>query len=212
MWHDISVPLGAGTPEWPGDHPFTCGWTMRREDGESVNLAAITTSFHVGTHADAPVHVHSEWPASDGLELGAFVGEALVVALPASHGVAQDIDLPLLQRLIGEHAVSRVLLRTGHTSAAGIFPDDWPALTAEAATWLVDRGVKLWGVDAPSVDRRQSKSLDVHHALLGRGTFVLENLDLRHIETGVYELIAPPLAVIGADAAPVRALLRRRVG
>lgn len=210
MWHDISIPLGAGTPEWPGDHPFTCGWTMRREHGASVNLAAITTSFHVGTHADAPVHVHSEWPASDGLELRAFVGEALVIALPASHAVAHDIDRPLLQRLIGDQAVTRLLLRTGYTSATGIFPDDWPALMPDAAAWLVDRGVKLWGVDAPSVDRRHSKSLEVHHALLGGGSFVLENLDLRDIEPGAYELIAPPLAVIGADAAPVRALLRVR--
>ncbi|HEY0930522.1 MAG TPA: cyclase family protein [Gemmatimonas sp.] len=208
MWHDISIPLGAATPEWPGDHPFTCGWTLRREDGESVNLAAITTSLHVGTHADAPVHVDSEWPASDALELAAFVGDAIVIALPSGHPIGQDIDRALLQDLLGVHAVTRVLLRTGYTSATGVFPDDWPALTPDAAAWLVDRGVKLWGVDAPSVDRRHSKTLDVHHALLGRGSFVLENLDLRDIAPGAYELIAPPVAVIGADAAPVRALLR----
>jgi arylformamidase len=208
MLHDISIPLGASTPEWPGDHPFTCGWTLRREDGESVNLAAITTSLHVGTHADAPVHVHSEWPASDGLELAAFIGDAVVIALPDGHPIALDIDRSLLQALLGDHAFSRVLLRTGYTSAASIFPDDWPALTPDAAAWLVDRGVKLWGVDAPSVDRRHSKTLDVHHALLGRGSFVLENLDLRDIAPGPYELIAPPVAVLGADAAPVRALLR----
>jgi len=212
MWHDISIPLSADTPEWPGDHPFTCGWTLRREQGESVNLAAITTSLHVGTHADAPVHVHSECPASDGRELGAFVGDALVIALPASHAPADAIDRSLLQRLIGDHAVTRVLLRTGHSSAGGAFPDEWPALTADAAAWLVERGVRLWGVDAPSVDHRHSKSLEVHHALLGRGSFVLENLDLREIAPGRYELIAPPVAVVGADAAPVRALLRSRVG
>ncbi|WP_337171149.1 cyclase family protein [Gemmatimonas aurantiaca] len=210
MWHDISIPLGATTPEWPGDHPFTCGWTMRREDGESVNLAAVTTSLHVGTHADAPVHVHSAWPASDALELGAFVGDAIVLQLPVTHPIDADIDRALLEQLLGAHAATRLLMRTGYSIAAGRFPDDWPALTPDAAHWLVDRGVKLWGVDAPSVDRRNSKTLDVHHALLGRGTFVLENLDLADIPVGHYELIAPPLAVIGADAAPVRALLRTR--
>lgn len=212
MWHDISIPLGKATPEWPGDHPFTCGWTLRREDGESVNLAAITTSLHVGTHADAPVHVHSAWPASDALEPGAFVGESVVLHLPPAHAIDSDIDQVLLDDLlhsvVGERAVSRLLLRTGYSVAQGQFPDDWPALTSRAAHWLVDRGVRLWGVDAPSVDRRHSKALEVHHAVLGRGAFVLENLDLRGIPDGLYELVAPPLAVIGADAAPVRALLR----
>lgn len=210
MMYDVSIPLAASTPEWPGDHPFECGWTCRIERGDSVNLAAITSSFHVGTHADAPLHVHSAWPASEGLELGAFVGDALLISLPSQHEVTRDIDRALLHELLGEHAVTRVLVRTGYSTAAGAFPADWPALTTEAAEWLVDRGVKLWGVDAPSVDRRESKELPVHQALLGRGTFVLENLALHDVPDGRYELLAAPLYVLGADAAPVRALLRTR--
>jgi arylformamidase len=208
MLYDISIPLSARTPEWPGDHRFSCGWTCRREDGESVNLAAITTSFHVGTHADAPLHVHSAWPASEALELSAFVGPVEVIALPSGHALERDLDIGLLQQLLGSRLVQRVLLRTGFSVARGTFPTDWPALTPEAAQWLVQRGVVLWGVDAPSVDRKESKTLLVHHAILGNGAFVLENLDLSIVPTGRYELLAAPLAVEGADAAPVRALLR----
>lgn len=206
--HDISIPLAVSTAEWPGDQPYSCGWTLRREAGESVNLAAVTTSLHVGTHADAPLHVESAWAASEALDVAAFVGECLVVDVPPSHAIGDDLDIAAIAALIGDAPAPRLLLRTGHTIANRAFPHDWPCLTASAASWLVSRGVRLWGVDAPSVDRRHSKTLDVHHALLGAGAFVLENLDLRGVAAGRYELIAPPLAVHGADAAPVRALLR----
>ena len=208
MLHDISIPLSQATPEWPGDQPFHCGWTCRRETGESVNLAAITTSFHVGTHADAPLHVHSAWPGSEALELEAFVGPARVVTLPSDWPITQDLDVMQVIDLLGGIVPLRVLLRTGCTVASGAFPADWPCLTPDAAEWLAHQGLRLWGVDAPSVDRRESKMLDVPHALLGRNAFVLENLDLRDVPPGAYELLAPPLAVHGADAAPVRALLR----
>lgn len=192
-------------------------------DGESVNLAAVTTSLHVGTHADAPLHVQDGWPASEALAVDAFLGEAVVIAVDADH--PGPIDVRDVQALVAEalgagaDAVTpargapmawptRLLLRTGRSTADGMFPDDWPVLTEDAAVWLVSVGLRLWGVDAPSVDVRTSKTLPVHHALLGRGAFVLENLDLRAVPPGRYELIAPPLAVEGADAAPVRALLR----
>ena len=101
----------------------------------------------------------------------------------------------------------RLLLRTGVSIASGEFPADWPALATETAVALTRRGVRLVGVDAPSVDRRESKNLAVHHALFDGGGFVLENLDLRGVADGRYELAAAPLKWAGADAAPVRAVL-----
>jgi arylformamidase len=101
-----------------------------------------------------------------------------------------------------------VIVRTGHSVAGGTFPTHWPALSEDAAQWLVQHGLTLWGVDAPSVDRRTSTALPVHNALFGGGAFVLENLALDAVPVGRYELLAQPLAVHGADAAPVRALLR----
>ena len=92
--------------------------------------------------------------------------------------------------------------------AGGVFPERWPALSEDAARWLVQHGLTLWGVDAPSVDRRTSTELPVHNAIFGGGAFVLENLALDVVPVGRYELLAQPLAVYGADAAPVRALLR----
>ena len=204
MLYDISVAVTVGTPEWPGDAPFGCGWTTRIADGATVNLSSVSGSPHVGTHADAPLHVHDGWPASDALPLAAFVGDALVldVSAWAAGPLPLTFDDP---RLAG---VERLLLRTGRTIASGAFPAAWPVLAVDTAVALAARGLRLIGVDAPSVDERESRSLDVHRALFRGGTFVLENLDLRAVPEGRYELIAPPQRLVGLDAAPVRAVLR----
>jgi arylformamidase len=202
--YDVSVAVHVGTPEWPGDAPFGCGWTARIADGSTVNLSSISGSPHVGTHADAPLHVHDEWPASDALPLAAFVGPATVLDVSAR----ADGPLPLAlddRRLAG---VERLLLRTGRTIAEGRFPSAWPVLSVETAVALAARGLRLLGVDAPSVDERENRTLDVHKALFRGGAFVLENLDLREIPDGRYELVALPQRLVGLDAAPVRAVLR----
>ena len=205
MLYDISVAVRVGTPEWPGDAPFGCGWTARIADGASVNLSTIAGSPHVGTHADAPLHVHDDWPASDALPLVAFLGEVLVldVSAAAAGPLTLAADDP---RLAG---VERLLLRTGRTIATGRFPEAWPVLATATAAALARRGLRLVGVDAPSVDDRDSRSLDVHRALFGGGAYVLENLDLREVPDGRYELLALPQRLVGLDAAPVRAVLRR---
>jgi arylformamidase len=204
--HDISVEVRVGTPEWPGDAPFECGWTTRIAAGASVNLSRVGGSPHVGTHADAPLHVRDGWPASDSLPLEVFLGEAVVIDVSGTPDGPLSLDLDDA-RLAG---VERLLLRTGRSIAEGRFPPDWPVLDSVTAARLAERGLRLFGVDSPSVDARHSTRLEVHHALFGGGAYVLENLDLRGIPGGRYELIALPQRVAGLDAAPVRAVLRSR--
>lgn len=204
MIHDISIVVQPGTPEWPGDAPFTCGWTARLADGASVNLSHVGGSPHVGTHADAPLHVRDGWPASDQLPLEPFLGPALLLDVSD----ARDGELPLRADDPRLRGCTRLLLRTGRSIASGSFPHAWPALSASTARAIAKRSVRLVGTDAPSVDERESKTLDVHRALFGGGTYVLENLDLHGLAPGEYELIALPLRLAGLDAAPVRAVVR----
>jgi arylformamidase len=207
---DISVPVSPETPPWPGDTPFSCGWTWDMAAGASVNVSTFTTSPHVGTHADAPLHVKPATPGADALPLAAFYGTAVVVDVADLRG---SVEVGTLMERCGRAgvtgAVQRLLLKTGNTIAQGIFPDAWPFLSTECVARLVDDGLVLLGVDCPSVDDRESKTLDVHHALFDRGAYVLENLDLRTVSAGVYELIAFPTKLVDLDAAPVRAVLRR---
>ena len=200
---DISILVRPGTPEWPGDTPYSCRWTWSMSAGASVNVSAITMSPHVGTHADAPLHVRDGWPASDALLPDAFVGPAIVVGLEEMQG---PIDSSVLAARLPSR-VERLLLRTGRSIASGTFPASWPALTPACVRWLAGRGLRLVGVDAPSVDDRESKTLDTHRALFEANASVLENLDLRAVPDGRYELVALPLRVEGLDAAPVRAVL-----
>ena len=204
MIRDISVALREGTPEWPGDTPYACRWASLIANGESVNVSAVIGSPHVGTHADAPLHVRDGWPGSHELPLEAFVGPATVVDVSVQTGIIEAETLQYDPDIHGE----RLLLRTGRTIAGGQFPAEWPTLSEACVRTLIGRGLRLLGVDAPSVDPRESKTLPVHQMLFSANAYILENLDLRRVPTGQYELIALPLKFMALDAAPVRAVLR----
>lgn len=116
----------------------------------------------------------------------------------------------MLDEVCPDSDIERMLLRTGRSIAGSAFPDDWPRLSENCARTLLGRGLKLLGVDCPSVDERESKSLPVHHMLFAGSASILENLDLRRISPGEYDLMAFPLKMMALDAAPVRAVLRDR--
>ena len=204
---DISITLSAGIPEWPGDTPYSCGWTSTISDGASVNLSSISSSPHVGTHADAPLHVRDGWPGSHELPLEAFYGPVVVADVSELKG---EIGLDLLEPLIAGYRLERLILKTGSTIASGSFPEDWATLSESCARTLLGLGLRLLGVDAPSVDARDSKSLAVHKMLFSGNAFILENLDLRRTPAGEYDIMAFPIKMMSLDAAPVRAILLER--
>lgn len=201
---DISVSLSPGVPEWPGDTPYTCGWTASIATGSNVNISSINSSPHVGTHADAPLHVRDGWPGSHELPLESFYGPVVVADVS---GFTGEVGFDALEPLVAAYPVERLILKTGCTVASGSFPDDWPTLSESCARSLLGLGLCLLGVDAPSVDARDSKSLAVHKMLFSGNAFILENLDLRRTPPGAYELMAFPIKVMSLDAAPVRAIL-----
>lgn len=172
-----------------------------------MNVSSITTSPHVGTHADAPLHVRDGWPGTHELSLEAFFGPATVVDVST---LAGEITIDTLDEISPGADIERLLLRTNRSIAGSEFPGDWPALSESCVRTLLGRGLRLLGVDCPSVDERESKSLPVHHMLFAGNASILENLDLRRIAAGDYELIAFPLKIMALDAAPVRAVLRDR--
>jgi len=201
---DISINLSSDTPEWPGDTPFACGWTSTLSNGASVNLSTITCSPHVGTHADAPLHVRDGWPGSHELPLEAFYGPATVIDVSDLTG---EISYEAVQPLLPRGNPERLILKTGCTVAGGTFPEAWPTISESCARSLLGTGLKLLGVDAPSVDQRDSKSLAVHKMLFSGNAFIIENLDLRRTPAGDYDIIAFPVKMMSLDAAPVRAVL-----
>ncbi|HSL71081.1 MAG TPA: cyclase family protein [Longimicrobiales bacterium] len=198
----MSQPVGTGTAVWPGDQPYRLNWTLQRDRGDSVNVAAITLSAHTGTHVDAGYHVESGGPRAADLPLELFIGPATVVD-------ARQLD-PLDERvldLFDAARAERVLFRTRGAVDEKQFPRTFRVPTRTLAQRLVDAGIRLVGTDAPSMDAFDSKTLDTHRVLVTGGVAILENLMLEAVPPGQYTLIAFPLRLTEADGSPVRAVL-----
>ncbi len=210
--HDITRPLHDSLAPWPGDTGFAFHLNWKMADGAPVNVGALTMGVHNGTHADAPRHFLPDGATVESLPLDVFIGPAVVLDLsgrPDRHGPVTRGDLaPALAALA--HA-PRLLLKTDAAPDPTRFPADFPTLAPGVAAFLGERGVRLLGVDVPSVDPADSKDLPNHHALAAAGIAILENLALHAVAAGVYELFAAPLPIVGGDAAPVRAVLRETV-
>lgn len=204
MLLDVSMPVTPRTAAWPGDAPFSCGWTTTKAQSGSVNVGWARTSPHVGTHVDAPFHYDDEGARVGGLALDAFVGPAVVVDARG----ASELDERLLRGLDLAKA-PRVLFRTRERNDPEAFHKEFPLLTEAAIARLGQAGVRLVGIDAPSYDAFDSKDLPIHHALVQAGIANVENLVLDGVDAGHYELLAAPVRWVDMDAAPLRALLRR---
>ena len=206
LW-DISPPVHAGSPVFPGDTAYSQQWCATIGPGCPVNVSAITLSPHVGAHADAPLHYDERGASIGDVPLDAFLGPCRVI-----HAIARG---PLITWEHIAHAVDaaaalpqRVLVRTYAHMPQDRWDGQLAAYAPDTIERLADRGVLLVGIDTASIDPADSKQLPSHQVIRRRGLRVLENLVLDEVPEGDYELIALPLKLTTADASPVRAVLR----
>lgn len=200
---DISQRISPRSGVFPGDTPFSLRRVAEMAQGASCDVGTITTTLHIGTHADAPSHFAQGAPSIADVPLDRYFGPARVVARPGDGPITAD-EVRAWRPLRG----MRYLVRTRAAIDPADFPAEFAHLEPDAAAVLAEAGVALFGIDTPSVDHQQSKTLDAHKRLLAGGVAILENLDLTAARPGPYELIAFPLRIEGADASPVRAVLR----
>lgn len=207
---DISQPVTSKTACFPGDVPFSKQMTLTYADCGVINLTAMTLSPHVGTHADAPSHIHGDIENSTAnagaMPLEPYVGACMVIdtapwkeALPAQ--LLED-----KMRVEGIIA-PRILFKTQSAINYDLFEDEYAYFSVELIRLARAYGVELLGIDTPSVDHVRSKTLEAHHALQDAGMSWLENLDLTRVEKGNYFLVALPLKFMELEATPVRAVL-----
>lgn len=201
---DITAVLGPETASFPGDQPFTRVFTQNIANGDVCNLSAITFSPHVGTHVDAPFHYDEHGITMDEVDPNAYMGEALVVEVQPDADRITVSDLPL-EAFTG---VTRVLFKTNSYPDPQIFTENFIGFTPEAVDALAKCGVKLVGIDTPSVDPFQTIGMPAHARFREHGMLIIENVRLDAVAPGVYELIALPLRIAGSDGSPVRAVLR----
>jgi arylformamidase len=203
---DVSVPLDAQLPTYPHNTPFTLEAIKRIARGDTSNVSTLHMSAHTGTHVDAPRHFFDAGPGTDALPIYMFIGPARVIEIRSRAGVsAEELSAIDLSDDV------RVLIKT-HNSSLWDSPDfhtDYVGVTEAGAKHLVDRGIKVVGVDYLSVEQFKNPGAPAHHVLLGAGTIVIEGLNLRDVEPGIYDMYCLPLRVVGSDGAPARVVLRR---
>ncbi len=178
------------------------------ENGNDVNVSKLTCDVHTGTHIETPLHFIPDGDSVTKIPLDILIGDAFVAYLPLVDVITPS-DLAVLEIPI---RTERLLLRTRNSKlweyGEGIFQDDYVALTPEAAQWIVNRGVKLLGVDYLSVELFGEQTSHTHITLLSAGVVILEGLNLSRVTPGIYELICLPLKLVDAEGAPARAILR----
>jgi arylformamidase len=203
LLYDISPSLSPALAVWPGDTRFeeTRTWQIGGEG--VVNVSRITLSTHTGAHADAPLHYDPNGLPIGAVDLSTYLGPCRVIHVI---GALQVTLQAVQQALIG--APPRVLFRSYTKAPQEQWDSDFASIKADLIEHLAQMRVRLVGIDTPSIDPEQSKSLEAHHAVRRAGMAILEGLVLDAVPQGDYELIALPLKFAHLDASPVRAVLR----
>lgn len=207
-WIDVSIPLRSGMVHWPDNPPVVVERTMDLEKGDACTVSRLSMGAHTGTHMDAPSHFVAGGPSLDALPFDAVVGRARVVAIRSPRAVTvEELRRHAIRR--GE----RILFRTrnsGRCWGTDAFVEDFVYVTADAARYLAERGVRLVGIDYLSVGGYVHDGRETHEALLGAGIWVVEGLDLSRVQPGPVDFVCLPLRLGGGEGAPARAIVRER--
>ena len=205
MIYDITPPVSANLGVWPGDTPCSRQVLLELARGDTVTLSTLTATVHLGAHADAPSHYAAGGQAIHERDLAPYLGPCQVMHVAAPRGSRVTLSM-----LPGPVMADRLLIATGTYPDPEAMNTDFAGLSPELVDWLGAQGVLLLGIDTPSVDLFDSKDLPAHAAFFAADIAIIEGLVLTGVPEGEAELIALPLRIEGADASPVRAILRTR--
>lgn len=205
MWIDITMPMHKNMPIWPGDTPFSYRLDATLEQ-DGANVGSIQMSLHAGTHIDAPYHYDDFGKAVNVLPLELFIGAVQIVEL---QNVA-EITAPMLEQLELQRT-ERIFFKTKQQYDAYTFEPNYTVFTSEAIVFLAQQGIRVIGTDAPSIDALADETLRAHHMCNELNVYIIENLWLNNVEAGLYDFIGLPLALQGADASPIRAVIKKQM-
>ena len=208
IW-DVSMPVRNGGLVYPGNPPISISLMQSIAKGDTANVSHLDFGSHTATHVDAPLHFIAGGAGVDQLPLDVLIGRARLISVPDDAMSVGEAEL----RKHDLRGVTRLLIRTRNSAwlASGDpeFHKDFTHVAPDGASYLVSIGVRLVGVDYLSVEEFKKPGAPAHHVLLGGGTIVIEGLNLRDVEPGVYEMYCLPLRIVGGDGAPARVVLRQ---
>ena len=210
LLYDITPPITPSLAVWPGDTPPSREILCDMKRGDNITLSTLRATVHLGAHADGPNHYGKDAPAIDGRDLNLYIGPCQVIHVTVERGRRVTIrDLQsVFSDLKSRIVAPRVLIATGTFPDPHNFNQDFAAIDPTLVDSLHECGVRLIGIDTPSVDLFESTELPAHKRFLAHDMAIVEGLMLKDVPEGTYELIALPLKLVGFDASPVRAVLR----
>jgi arylformamidase len=204
--YDITLTISPELVVWPGDSGIELTRVSKLEDGDDANVTRMAMSAHTGTHIDAPYHFLPDGGTVENIPIELLTGRVYVLHVPDADVITADI----LKNSSIPPRTKRVLFRTRNSEAwsnpGHKFKDKYVAIGSDAAQYLVDRGVKLVGVDYLSV-APYTDVVSTHEILLKAGLVIVEGLDLSEVSQGRYTMYCLPLKLAGSDGAPARAIL-----
>lgn len=200
---DISPLINPNIAVFPGDTPFSQEFLLDMQTGNHLTLSAFRTTAHVGAHTDAPNHYSLQGESIETRSLNYYIGRAQVIEIPMQKNLRIQVHHLQNKKI----TAPRVLFKTNSFPDPDQWNSDFMSLSAELVNYLAREGVKLVGIDTPSIDLADDKILESHHAVAQHDMAILEGIVLAHVTEGMYQLVALPLKMLGADATPVRAVL-----
>lgn len=205
--HDVTVTIRPGMVVWPGDHQVELYRNGKIEEGANANVSNLSISVHTGTHVDAPYHFLPTGSTVELLPLDVLVGPVQAVELPDS---VLFIDQKVLEAVHIHPETTRILFKTRNSSfwsaADDTFHTDFVGITEDGSQYLVEKGIKLVGIDYLSI-APYKKSRPTHEVMLNAKMVIIEGLDLSRVDPGTYELYCLPLKLMNTDGAPARVIL-----
>ena len=206
--YDITLTIERGMPVWPGDPPVETTLIGRLGLAGAANVSRLSMSVHTGTHVDAPIHFIAGGVGVEQSPLDALVGPCRVCEVHPSGLSIEAGDLDALNLPTG---TQRLLIKTSNSQLWARpregFQERFVSLSAGAARWVVEHGLRLVGVDYLSVESLNAAQPIVHHTLLRAGVVPLEGINLAEVAAGEYTLVCLPLKLAGSDGAPARVIL-----
>ena len=210
MIYDVSVPISARLPVYPGDPGIEIGQWLSLAAGDAANVSVLHFGAHTGTHVDAPAHFIPGAEKLQSMPLEVLIGEAHVVEVPDD---VMEINDDIVAATCPAET-KRVLFKTRNSNfwndEPSQFRSDYTFISPDGVRRLVAEGVQLVGIDYLSVERFKPEHYETHEVLLSRRVVIIEGLDLRAVPAGLYELICLQLKIAdgSGDGAPARTILR----
>lgn len=203
---DITRPIFTGMTVWPGDEDVIIERTSLISEGSAANISRLHAGVHAGTHIDAPLHFLDNGDSVDKIDINLFAGRVKIIDTQESKSIRYEHV-----KSVNKEEAGAVFFKTSSSMRTLEEPFDtaFAGLEYEAADHLVDKGIKVIGTDALSIERYGNKGNEVHKLLLGNGVLIIEGLLLKDISPGIYNYICLPMLIMGSDGAPARVVLSK---